>query len=97
MNSGYDMCVDYQTLEELRMRLKRIGSELTEATKQMVEALQVSQDFLAGRQFEEARVLTLQTVEVTTVTSNNIENAIRYLDNLMAHVSDYESSKYTGG
>ena len=97
MNSGYDMYVDDQTLEQLKLTLKRISSELAEATRKMLDALQVSQDFLSGNQFEKATALTLQTVETASLTLQNIDNAITYLQGLGDHLNDYTACKYTGG
>lgn len=97
MNGSFDMCIDLQTVVQISEKLKQIGSQLSDATKKMVDALQDSQGFLAGKQYEKARSLTLKTVETSTVTATNINNALRYLSDLEEHVNNYSTCKYMGG
>ena len=51
MAAGFDINVDYDTLCRLEEKLQYISHDLTESTEQMSQAIQRSQDFLAGNQF----------------------------------------------
>ena len=97
MESTYDMCVESQSLEIMMDKLNKIDTELSEATRKMADALQKSQDFLAGLQFEKARALTVRTVEVASNTSVNINHAIAFLQELKEYTSQYASCRYEGG
>ena len=55
MSTGFDINVDYDTLCRLEEKLQYISHDLTESTEQMSQAIQRSQDFLAGNQFEKAK------------------------------------------
>ena len=97
MRTVYDMCVDCQTLEVLMDKLIKIDTELSEATRKMADALQESQNFLAGRQFEKARDITIRTVEISSNTSGNINHAISFLKHLKEYTSQYAACQYKGG
>ena len=97
MGSIYDMCVDNETLGTMMDKLTKIDTELSEATRKMANALQESQNFLAGNQFEKARSLTVRTVEIASNTSGNINNAINFLKQLREYIICYSSCQYKGG
>ncbi len=97
MGSIYDMCVDCQTLETMMDKLTKIDTELSEATKKMATALQESQNFLAGNQFEKARSLTVRTVEIASNISGNINHASSFLKQLNEYTIQYSSCQYKGG
>ena len=82
MDSQYDVCVDYDALCVIEEKLKRIGLNLTDATEKMLFALQTSQGFLAGRQFEKAQKTTMGCIDITAKTNNNIRNTLEYIDQL---------------
>ena len=97
MGSIYDMCVDCQTLETMMDKLTKIDTELSEATKKMATALQESQNFLAGNQFEKARSLTVRTVEIASNISGDINHASSFLKQLNEYTIQYTSCQYKGG
>lgn len=93
----YDMCVDYDELCTVEDKLKKIEYDLSNSTEQMVRAIQVSQEFLAGMQFEKAKRTTAACVEVTQKAGNNIRNAIEYIAKLKTALEDYSNCSYDGG
>lgn len=93
-NDGFDICTDYDAMYSMADKLKAIGTDLSESTRKMLLALQASQGFLSGKQYEKARMTTLNCIEVTGVTVNNIQNAITFLSNLMNTIDDYSRCKY---
>lgn len=97
MRSIYDMCVNYQTLEEIVDKLTNIDTDLSEATRKMSNALQESQGFLAGQQFEKARSITIRTVEIAANTSVNINHAISFIKHLEEFTTNYSACRYKGG
>ena len=97
MGSMYDMCVNCQALETMIDKLTKIDTELSEATNRMARALQESQNFLAGNQFEKARSLTVRTVEIASNISGNVNNAISFLKQLDEYTTEYASCQYKGG
>ena len=97
MDYTYDMCVDNPTLETIMDKLSRINTGLSDATKKMVDALQESQNFLAGQQFEKARELTVRTVDIASNVSVNINHAVSFLRKMEDHTIQYISCQYKGG
>ncbi len=96
MTGSYDMCVDYDVLCDVEDKLQKIEYDLNNSTDQMIRAIQTSQDFLAGNQFEKAKVATASCVEVTRRTGNNIRHAMEYIKKLKAAVDDYGKCGYNG-
>ncbi len=96
MGTSYDMCIDYDTLCELRYKLELIAHDLTSSTEQMTKAIRDGQAFLAGQQFEKAKKTTLDCVNLTTKTSSNIQHAIEYLDKLKTAIEEYGRCAYSG-
>ncbi len=96
MSMTYDICVDYDTLCELQYKLELITHDLTNSTEQMTCAIQSSQEFLAGYQFEKAKKTTMECVKLTVKTGNNIRHAMEYLDKLKAVLDEYERCAYNG-
>ena len=68
---------------------------VNESTEQMVIALQYSQEYLSGNQFEKAKQTTLNCIEITGKTSNNITNAITYICKLKEIVDRYSMCGYS--
>lgn len=97
MSSNYDMNVDAELLSSIEEKLKRIGQNLSESTGKMVTALQHSQEFLSGNQFDRAKQTTLRCIEISGKTTNNIRNAIVFVSDLEAAVDKYSRSEYNGG
>ena len=92
----YDICVDYDTLCELQYKLELITHDLANSTEQMTSAIQRSQEFLAGYQFEKAKKTTMACVNLTVKTGNNIRHAMEYLDKLKAVLDEYGRCAYSG-
>ena len=96
MSSSYDMCVDYDVLCDIEVKLEKIEYDLNNSTDQMVKAIQVSQSFLAGNQFEKAKRTTATCVEMTRRTGNNIRSAMEYIEKLKTAMDDYGKCGYSG-
>ena len=96
MSMAYDICVDYDTLCELQYKLELITYDLAKSTEQMTRAIQNSQEFLAGYQFEKAKKTTMVCVNLTAKTGNNIRHAMEYLENLKAILEEYGHCAYSG-
>lgn len=96
MSNTYDICVDYDTLCELQHKLELIKHDLTNSTDQMKRAIQNSQEFLAGYQFEKAKRTTMACVSLTEKTSNNIRHAMEYLEKLKGVLEEYGRCAYSG-
>ncbi len=96
MPSGFDINVDYDTLCRLEDKLQYISHDLTESTSQMSQAIQRSQDFLAGNQFEKAKNTTMTCIRHTNRTIGNIKNARKYLGDLKALLEEYGRCTYEG-
>ena len=94
MNSKYDMCVDLEALCAIEDNLRRIGVNLSESTERMLLALQSSQGFLAGKQFEKAQKTTMSCIDITAKTNNNIRNLLAYISQLKELVDSYDKSRY---
>ncbi len=94
MNKEYEIDVEYDTLSKIQDRLKRITYALNISVEQMQRAMQVSQDFLAGNQFEKAKQITSSCTQLTAKTSVNINHAMKYLDELMFLVEEYGTCVY---
>ena len=94
MDLQYDMCVDLDALQSIEEKLKRIGTSINDATEQMILALQTSQDFLAGQQYEKAQKTTLSCIDIAAQTTNNIRNAVAYLVQLEELLDAYNRCKY---
>ena len=96
MSAEYDICVDYDTLCELQYKLELIMHDLTSSTEQMTRAIQNSQEFLAGHQFEKAKSTTMTCVKLTEKTGNNIKHAMEYLEKIKSVLEEYGRCAYTG-
>ena len=94
MSSKYDMCVDLEALWAIEDNLRRIGVNLSESTERMLLALQSSQGFLAGKQFEKAQKTTMSCIDITAKTNNNIRNLLAYISQLKELVNTYDKSRY---
>lgn len=93
--AGYDMCVDYDTLCTIEEKLQKIEFDLANSTQKMVEAIQRSQDFLAGNQFEKAKNTTMKCVEISRKTETNIEYAKKYICELRTALEEYGRCAYS--
>lgn len=96
MSGTYDICVDYDTLCELQYKLELISHDLINSTEQMTRAIQNSQEFLAGYQFEKAKSITMACANLTGKTSNNIRHAMEYLEKLKGILAEYGRCAYSG-
>ncbi len=92
--ADYDMCVDYDTLCVIEDKLQKIEYDLTSSTQKMVEAIQKSQDFLAGNQFEKANSITMSCVDISRKTETNIEYAKKYIGGLRTALEEYCKCSY---
>lgn len=95
MDTRFDINVDYDVLCAIEDKLKKIGYNLSNSTEKMLMALQSSQGFLAGNQFEKAKHTTMKCIEVTGRTSNNLRNAGEYIEELRRVYGEYSSYMYT--
>lgn len=89
------MCVDYDTLCTIENKLQKIEFDLTNSTQKMVEAIQRSQDFLNGNQFEKAKNTTMNCVEVSKKTETNIKYAKKYIGDLRMALEEYGRCVYS--
>lgn len=96
MAAVYDMCVDYDILCVIEDKLQKVEYDLQESTKRMTEAIQRSQDFLAGHQFEKAKNTTMACTTLTGKTEINIKYARDYIGKLRTAFEDYGKCGYTG-
>ena len=96
MGAGYDMYVDYDTLCEVQDKLKKIEYDLANSTDQMLKAINSSQDFLAGNQFEKAKNTTAACLQVSKKTGTNIHNAMDYIEKLKNSLDEYGRCSYNG-
>ena len=74
--------------------MRRIGVNLSESTERMLLALQSSQGFLAGKQFEKAQKTTMSCIDITAKTNNNIRNLLAYISQLKELVNTYDKCRY---
>ena len=96
MAAVYDMCVDYDTLCMIEDKLQKVEYDLQESTKRMNAAIQRSQDFLAGKQFEKAKNVTMACTTLTSKTEINIMHARDYIETLRIALEDYGMCVYAG-
>ena len=94
MSTAFDICVDYDILCDLEYKLQKIEYDLQISTQEMMYAIQVSHEFLAGYQFEKAKQTTLSCIELTGKTAINIRHAIEYLKELESVLQEYGNCKY---
>ena len=90
------MNVDYETLCELQHKLELIAHDLVNSTEQMTRALQNSQSFLAGNQYEKAKSITMTCLGISGKTANNIRHAMKYLEELKGIMETYGQCMYSG-
>lgn len=90
------MCVDYDTLCSIEDKLQKIEFDLNNSTQKMVDAIQRSQDFLAGNQFEKAKNTTMSCVELSRKTEINIDYAKKYIGDLRMALEEYGRCGYSG-
>lgn len=96
MAAGYDICVDYELLCDVEDKLKKINYDLCNSTDHMVEAIQSSQNFLAGNQYEKVKLVTVNCIAVTRRTGKNIRHAIKYIKKLRSALEEYGRCGYNG-
>ena len=96
MATSYDMCVDYDILCSIEDKLQKIEYDLNNSMDHMVKAIQSSQDFLVGIQFEKAKRTTASCMEITRKTGNNIRHAMEYIAKLKDALEEYGKYSYNG-
>jgi len=96
MSAEYDMCVEYDILCNTEEKLEKIEYDLIHSTNQIVNAIQHSQDFLAGNQFEKAKRTTSNCVEATRKAGINIKHARDYIKRLKSALDEYGNCSYDG-
>lgn len=74
--------------------LVKIQHDLENSTDKMKKALQVSQQFLAGYQFEKAKDTTSKCMVMTEKTVVNIQRARNYLGELRIALDEYGRCGY---
>lgn len=90
----YDICVDYDVLCDIEDKLDKIEHDVEASTEKMVGAINRSQDFLAGHQFEKAKNTTMKCTEITRKTQINIKFAKDYISKLRGLIEDYSRGAY---
>ena len=93
--SGYDMCVNYDTLCAIEEKLQKIEFDLNNSTKRMTDAIRRSQDFLAGNQFEKAKQTTMGCVEISRKTEINLGYSRKYICDLRSAMEEYGRCGYS--
>ncbi len=92
----YDICVDYDTLCNLEYKIDLILHDLGESTDRMTRAIQISESFLAGNQFEKAKQTTTECINMSRKTAGNLIHAKEYLKKLQESVLEYGQCVYKG-
>ena len=90
----YDICVDSDTLTAAREKLVSIEGNILDSANSMLNAIDHADGFLAGKQFEKAKLCTDKCVELTRRTVDNIENAGKYIDELLFLLEEYCKCTY---
>lgn len=96
MGAGYDMSVNGETLCIIEDKLHKIEYDLNTSAQRMVDAIQRSQDFLSGNQFEKVKGITINCVELTQKTGVNIRYAQDYIRELRFALEEYSKCDYKG-
>ena len=97
MTMIYDICVDYDTLQDTGRKLQHIGNSLHKSAVGMEQALRYSQDFLSGEQYERARHTTETCLKIAGRTENNIRYSLEYIKDLLQLLEEYQRCIYSGG
>ena len=92
-----DMVNSVDALDAIEDKLRNIGSDLNESTQKMLIALQASQGFLEGNQFHKAKMTTMNCIEISSRTMNNIQNARQNIAKLRTVLEQYLRCEYSGG
>ena len=85
----YDICADSETLDLVEKKIVRIQHEMTDSVQKMSSALQRSENFLSGEQFEKAKGVTGQCIVIAQKTSIYLEKASEFLAKLRDILDDY--------
>lgn len=96
MENVYDICVDYDTLCDLEYKIDLILHDLGESTEKMTRAIQTSESFLAGNQFEKAKQTTSDCINMSRKTACNLRHSKEYLRKLEDKVMEYGDCVYKG-
>lgn len=96
MDKIYDICVDYDTLSNLEYKIDLILYDLRESIEKMTQALQNSQMFLAGKQYDKAVQTTTSCLQKSKEAENNLVHAKDYLKKLQDSLIEYEQCSYKG-
>ena len=96
MENVFDICVDSDTLYNLENKIDLILHDLEESTDRMTRAIQTSENFLAGNQFEKAKQTTMNCMIISQKTAYNLSRAQEYLRRLQDSVTEYGQCVYKG-
>ena len=90
------MNVSLDTLDYIEERLNKINKNTSDSSQEMLTSIVRAQGFLAGNQFEKAQKTTINCIDVTSKTSNNLKNAIDYIEYIKRILEQYHECEYTG-
>lgn len=96
MGDIFDICVDYDSLCDLEYKIDLILHDLQESVDRMTHAIQNSQEFLSGNQFDKAMKTTTDCLNITRKTESNLIHAKEYLKKLQDSVLEYGQCSYRG-
>ena len=95
MDSGYDMCIDYETLCEIEQKLINVKENLSVSADSMLYALRNCEGFLSGNQFEKACKTTIVCTDVSKKTVENITELLNYISRLKQCLESYSNCRYS--
>lgn len=92
----YDMCVDEDTIIELKRQLTNVNNKLNYASQEMIVNLSRAKGFLDGNQFLKAESITSENYNKSLIMSNEICDAIDYLSEIENILQEYFNCEYEG-
>ena len=78
-------------------KINRISDNMEISIRQMRAAINESQNFLSGQQFEKAKDITTKTVENSRRCCSDLTHTTEYLERLRTALMEYRSCIYSGG
>lgn len=94
--AAYDICIDRMVLDTIETKIERIERDIDESTMSMDKAINQSQNFLSGNQFEKAKNTTLNCLASSKNTQQNLRAAREYIVTLRNLIDEYAKYCYSG-
>lgn len=94
--ASYDICIDPVILDTIESKLEKIDHDIEESTAGMERAINQSQNFLSGNQFEKAKNTTLNCLASSKNTQQNLRAAREYIVTLRNLIDEYAKYTYSG-